>query len=300
MENETRELIALAMKENKRHLQENTSKELKKMTKQELHHHMLLEREVAHNKESTHQNSEQHKKIWKEKSSSSSEIKIQDKQIMQLSDESEESSSDSDDSSSDSSSSSDSDDSSSDDSDSTSTSSDDTSNYERKHKKITAKLSKLNKKRSNINSSPDSSDTCIDNDDKNKKNDTSSDERKHKKVTNKSSENEKKRSNKNLSPDSSDYDAREDVDRDDKNKDSTNISNMGANSEDNLDYDTPSTLSADHLAKSDKSNVSSPALNVETICAEEKMKTDDEKSELELMQDLPPYYPALEGMNKLL
>lgn len=83
-----------------------------------------------------------------------------------------------------------------------------------------------------------------------------------------------------------------DTSTDDESRDSRKDSDSG----DNSDYNNPSPLSVDQLAKSDRSDMGSPG-HVESNGASKTVEN-NQKSELQLEIELPPYFPAIQGMIK--
>lgn len=81
--------------------------------------------------------------------------------------------------------------------------------------------------------------------------------------------------------------------------DDSNDSNKDSDSGDNSDYNNPSPLSVDQLAKSDRSDMGSPG-HVESNGATKAVANNEEKSELELQLELPPYFPAIQGIPKII
>ena len=90
----------------------------------------------------------------------------------------------------------------------------------------------------------------------------------------------------NISSDSSDSSSDED-------SNDSNDSNDESN--DNSDYNNPSPLSVDQLAKSDRSDGDSPG-HIDTNGAPKIMDTDETKKPILEVVDLPPYFPAIQGM----
>ncbi|KAL7301501.1 hypothetical protein TKK_0005937 [Trichogramma kaykai] len=93
----------------------------------------------------------------------------------------------------------------------------------------------------------------------------------------------------NSDDDSSDSSSSSSMDEDDS--DASKRSNEDSNS----DYNNPSPLSQIQLAKSDVSNNESPLEHADTNGATKESKNDTEKSEMDLMLELPPYLPAIQG-----
>lgn len=78
--------------------------------------------------------------------------------------------------------------------------------------------------------------------------------------------------------------------------DESNDSNKGSNadSNDGSDYNNPSPLSVDRLAKSDHSDGESPG-HVDSNSASKNAEEEEEKKEEE-EPELPPYLPAIQGI----
>lgn len=76
--------------------------------------------------------------------------------------------------------------------------------------------------------------------------------------------------------------------------DESNDSNKGSNadSNDGSDYNNPSPLSVDRLAKSDHSDGESPG-HVDSNGASKNVEEEEKKEDEE--PELPPYFPAIQG-----
>lgn len=83
----------------------------------------------------------------------------------------------------------------------------------------------------------------------------------------------------------------------DSSTDDDDSSNKDSDSGDNSDYNNPSPLSVDQLAKSDRSDIGSPG-HIESNGASKTVEN-NEKKELEIQMELPPYFPAIQGMFKI-
>ena len=95
----------------------------------------------------------------------------------------------------------------------------------------------------------------------------------------------RERSSDRHSSDSSESSSEEDDESNDSNKGSNVESNDGS------DYNNPSPLSVDRLAKSDHSDGESPG-HVDSNGATKNMEEEEKKEEV---PELPPYLPAIQG-----
>ncbi|XP_008217163.1 cyclin-dependent kinase 11B isoform X2 [Nasonia vitripennis] len=97
----------------------------------------------------------------------------------------------------------------------------------------------------------------------------------------------------NESTDSSDSSS--DDDDDDDDDDDSNDSNKDSNDDsNNSDYNNPSPLSVDQLAKSDRSERSDSPGHVDTN-GSAKPTNETKKDVIDIGLDLPPYFPAIQG-----